>query len=71
MTEDILPLEQEPEVRGLIARALAEDVGTGDATTLALVDAKSTARAWMALSGSRTYAAVMSDHGVCHQPVTM
>lgn len=45
MTEDILPLEQEPEVRGLIARALAEDVGTGDATTLALVDAKSTARA--------------------------
>lgn len=45
MTEDILPLEQEPEVRGLIARALAEDVGTGDATTLALVDAKSTASA--------------------------
>lgn len=45
MTEDILPLEQEPEIRELIARALAEDVGSGDATTLALVDAESTARA--------------------------
>ena len=45
MTEDILPLEQEPEIRELIARALAEDVGSGDATTLALVDAKATASA--------------------------
>ena len=45
MTEDILPLEQEPEIRELIACALAEDVGSGDATTLALVDAGATARA--------------------------
>ena len=45
MTEDILPLEQDPEIRELIARALAEDVGTGDATTLALVDARATASA--------------------------
>ena len=45
MTEDLLPLEQEPEVRELIARALAEDVGPGDATTLALVDAESAASA--------------------------
>ena len=45
MTEDILPLEQEPDVRELIARALAEDIGSGDATTLALVDAESTASA--------------------------
>ncbi len=45
MTEDLLPLEQEPEVRELIARALAEDVGPGDATTLALVDADSVASA--------------------------
>jgi nicotinate-nucleotide pyrophosphorylase (carboxylating) len=45
MTEDVLPLEQEPEVRELIARALAEDVGSGDVTTLALVDAASTASA--------------------------
>ena len=45
MTEDFLPLEQEPEVRELIARALAEDVGPGDATTLALVDADAAASA--------------------------
>ena len=45
MTEDLLPLEQEPEVRELIARALAEDVGPGDATTLALVDANASAAA--------------------------
>jgi nicotinate-nucleotide pyrophosphorylase (carboxylating) len=45
MTEDVLPLEQEPEVRELIARALAEDIGSGDVTTLALVDATSTASA--------------------------
>jgi nicotinate-nucleotide pyrophosphorylase (carboxylating) len=45
MTEDILPLEQEPEIRELIARALAEDVGSGDVTTLALVDDKSMAGA--------------------------
>ncbi len=43
MNEDILPLEQEPEVRELIARELAGDVGPGDATTLALVDEKSVA----------------------------
>ena len=35
MNEDVLPLEQDPEIRELIARALAEDVGSGDATTLA------------------------------------
>ena len=45
MNEVVLPLEQEPEVRELIARALAEDVGPGDATTLALVDADSVASA--------------------------
>ncbi|MGD9612488.1 MAG: carboxylating nicotinate-nucleotide diphosphorylase [Kiritimatiellia bacterium] len=45
MSEDILPLEQEPEIRDLIARALVEDVGSGDATTLALVDAQATASA--------------------------
>ena len=45
MTEDLLPLEQEPEVRELIARALSEDVGPGDATTLALVDADAEASA--------------------------
>ena len=45
MSEDVLPLEQDPEIRDLIARALAEDVGSGDATTLALVDAASTASA--------------------------
>ena len=38
MSEEVLPLEQEPEVRELIERALAEDVGPGDVTTLALVD---------------------------------
>lgn len=48
MTEDLLPLEQETEIRELIARALAEDVGSGDATTLALVDAQSTAGARIA-----------------------
>ena len=45
MSEDVLPLEQEPEIRELILRALAEDVGSGDATTLALVDAGATASA--------------------------
>ncbi|MGD9781992.1 MAG: carboxylating nicotinate-nucleotide diphosphorylase [Kiritimatiellia bacterium] len=45
MSEDVMPLEQNPEIRELIARALAEDVGSGDATTLALVDAESTASA--------------------------
>jgi len=38
-------LMQDAEVRELIARALAEDVGSGDATTLALVGAEETARA--------------------------
>lgn len=45
MTEDILPLDQEPEIRELIARSLAEDVGPGDATTLALVEANAVAAA--------------------------
>lgn len=45
MTENNLPLEQEPEIRELIARALAEDIGPGDVTTLALVDETSTASA--------------------------
>jgi nicotinate-nucleotide pyrophosphorylase (carboxylating) len=45
MTEDVLPLEQQPEIRELIARALAEDMGPGDATTLALVAADAAARA--------------------------
>lgn len=45
MTEDILPLEQEPVIRELIARALAEDVGSGDVTTQALVDEQSRASA--------------------------
>ena len=45
MSEDVLPPEQDPEIRELIARALAEDVGSGDATTLALVDADATASA--------------------------
>ena len=40
MSEDVVPMEQEPEIRELIERALAEDVGSGDATTLALVDAE-------------------------------
>ena len=45
MTEDVLPLEQDPEIQELIARALAEDVGSGDATTLALVETRATADA--------------------------
>ncbi len=45
MSEDVLPLEQEPEVRELIERELAQDIGPGDATTLALVDADATASA--------------------------
>ena len=47
MTEDMVPIEQEPEVRELIARALAEDVGPGDVTTLALVDAVAVSAARM------------------------
>jgi len=45
MSEDILPLEQHPEIRELIARELAEDVGPGDATTLALVGVEARASA--------------------------
>ena len=45
MSEDVLSLQQDPEIRELIVRALAEDVGSGDATTLALVDADATASA--------------------------
>ena len=46
MTEDILPLEHQPDIRDLIARELREDVGPGDATTLALVgeEARASAR---------------------------
>lgn len=40
MNEDVLPLVQDPEVRELIERELAQDIGPGDATTLALVDAR-------------------------------
>jgi nicotinate-nucleotide pyrophosphorylase (carboxylating) len=45
MSEDIVPVEQDPEIRALLTRALAEDIGSGDVTTLALVDAQSKARA--------------------------
>lgn len=45
MSEDILPLEQEPDVRELIDRELAQDIGPGDATTLALVDERALAAA--------------------------
>ncbi len=45
MSEDILPLEENPEIRALLARELEEDIGPGDATTLSLVDSASTARA--------------------------
>ncbi len=45
MNEERLPLECEPEIRELIGRALAEDVGGGDATTLALVEAGALAAA--------------------------
>lgn len=45
MSEDILPIEQDPEVRELIERELAEDIGSGDVTTLVLVDADAAARA--------------------------
>ena len=45
MSEDVLALEKQPEVRDLIERELREDIGPGDATTLALVDAEATAAA--------------------------
>lgn len=45
MSEDVLALEKQPEVRDLIERELREDIGPGDATTLALVDAEALARA--------------------------
>ena len=45
MSEDVLALEKQPEVRELIERELREDIGPGDATTLALVDAEATAAA--------------------------
>ena len=32
MSKSMLPLEQEPDLRELIARALEEDFGSGDAT---------------------------------------
>ena len=76
MNDDVLPLEQDPEIRELIARALAEDVGSGDATTLALVDADATASArivarhpvvvaGMGVAGAATmWEAVFADIGV-------
>ncbi|HPJ56266.1 MAG TPA: carboxylating nicotinate-nucleotide diphosphorylase [Kiritimatiellia bacterium] len=45
MSEDVLALEKQPEVRELIERELREDIGPGDATTLALVDAEAAAAA--------------------------
>ena len=45
MSETMLPLEQEPDIRELIAQALAEDIGSGDATSLALVPEDVQARA--------------------------
>ena len=45
MSKSMLPLEQEPDLRELIARALEEDVGSGDATSLALVPDDATASA--------------------------
>jgi len=45
MSEDVLPLEENPEIRALLSRELEEDIGPGDATTLSLVDKGSTARA--------------------------
>ena len=48
MSEDVLPLERQPEVRDLIERELREDIGPGDATTEALVGADATARACVA-----------------------
>jgi len=45
MSEDVLALEKQPEVRELIKRELREDIGPGDATTLALVDPEAPAAA--------------------------
>jgi nicotinate-nucleotide pyrophosphorylase (carboxylating) len=45
MSEDVLAMEKQPEVRELIERELREDIGPGDATTLALVDAEAVAAA--------------------------
>lgn len=45
MSEDVVPLEQQPDIRDLIVRELCEDIGLGDATTLALVEATAMARA--------------------------
>ena len=45
MSEDVVAIEQDTEVRELIERALAEDVGEGDATSLALVPEEATAGA--------------------------
>ncbi|MDD3440997.1 MAG: carboxylating nicotinate-nucleotide diphosphorylase [Kiritimatiellae bacterium] len=45
MSEDVLALEKQPEVRDLIERELREDIGPGDATTLALVDPEAPAAA--------------------------
>ena len=45
MSEDVLALEKQPEVRDLIERELREDIGPGDATTLALVDPEASAAA--------------------------
>jgi len=45
MSKDRFPLEENPEIRALLARELEEDIGQGDATTVSLVDESSTARA--------------------------
>ncbi len=45
MMESLPPIADEPDVRDLIRRALAEDVGPADVTTLALVDAGAVVRA--------------------------
>ena len=62
MNEESLPLECEPEIRELIGRALAEDVGGGDATTLALVEA--------ARTGAR-HAVVVAGIGVAEEVFRM
>lgn len=45
MSENLLALEKQEDVRELIGRELREDIGPGDATTLALVDAEAMAAA--------------------------
>lgn len=64
MSTETLPLERQKHIREFLLRALEEDIGAGDATTLALVDSESmacaeiVAREDMILSGVRLAAAV-------------